>query len=326
MRPLVGAVAVLVAVPAVVLTGARVAGGAHQRLVILQAFAPWAVPLYLLVLVLAGGLLLRRATRWPGRRPVAVAAVPVAALLVLHLGWAAPAVVGSRPADARADGPVVMTSNLRFGQGDPQEVVDAAVEHDVDVLVLEEVTPAALAALEDAGLADRFPYRAGRARPGALGTIALSRTQITDPVRVGTEMGSWAFTTAGLRVMAVHPAYPLDVDWGSELGLLRDAVTELRPDVVAGDFNASRDHAPMRAILATGLADAADLANAGWQPTWPTGGYDGLPLPATVAIDHVLVGRALTATSTTTVAIDGSDHRALVAHLARVAANAGAVG
>ena len=123
-------------------------------------------------------------------------------------------------------------------------------------------------------------------------------------------------TSAGLRMIAVHPAYPLHDEWGAEQELLREVVEAENPDLVVGDFNAGHDHAPFRAILDTGLRDAAELVNAGWQPTWPTEGFRGFPIPVSVAIDHVLVGERLTALDTETVEIDGADHLALVAEVA----------
>lgn len=318
LRLLVCALAALVALPAAALTVARLVGGTNRQVAMAQAFATWAIPAYLVVLVLLGSLLVRRAHRRPRRRPVAVAGLAAGLALALHLIWFAPAVLGETPAaDPDGSHTVVMTANLRFGSAEPEDVAVAVAEHGVDVLVLQEVTPAALAALESAGIAESLPHRGGRAEPGALGTVVLSRSPVTDEARLGTTMGSWVLTTGGLRVMAVHPAYPLDEDWADELAVIRDAVVAERPDVVAGDFNASRDHAPMRAILDAGLSDAVELVDAGWQPTWPTDGFWGLPLPASVAIDHVLVGRELTATDATTQRIEGTDHRALVVTVAR---------
>jgi endonuclease/exonuclease/phosphatase family metal-dependent hydrolase len=46
--------------------------------------------------------------------------------------------------------------------------------------------------------------------------------------------------------------------------------------------------------------------------TWPT---DQSPLPAMVAIDHVLVDRRIRLASARTVAIPGSDHRGVLTEL-----------
>ena len=93
-------------------------------------------------------------------------------------------------------------------------------------------------------------------------------------------------------------------------------MADLEPDLVVGDFNATADHAPMRALADAGYRDVGELANQGWQPTWPTRGvFDLLGLPL-AQIDHVLVGDRLAALDLGTVAVPGSDHRAVVATVA----------
>ena len=101
---------------------------------------------------------------------------------------------------------------------------------------------------------------------------------------------------------------------------IRAAVASGAPDLVVGDFNATPDHSPMRALADAGYRAVAELANEGWQPTWPANGIfrvHGLPLPRFAPIDHVLVGERLAALGSSTVALDGTDHRAVVAEVAR---------
>ncbi len=86
--------------------------------------------------------------------------------------------------------------------------------------------------------------------------------------------------------------------------------------VLAGDFNATLAHAPVRRILDLGFADAAVQVNAGWSPTWPSGGYErrlGVTVPAFAAIDHVMTSPRLVVTQAETVAVPGADHEAVVA-------------
>ena len=78
------------------------------------------------------------------------------------------------------------------------------------------------------------------------------------------------------------------------------------------------DHVVMRNLDDAGFRDAGEVANEGWQPTWPANHVSILPLlPPLVRIDHVLVGRALTSLGTETVDIDGTDHLAVIATVAR---------
>jgi endonuclease/exonuclease/phosphatase (EEP) superfamily protein YafD len=81
--------------------------------------------------------------------------------------------------------------------------------------------------------------------------------------------------------------------------------------VLAGDFNATLDHAVLRDLLGTGYIDAAEFTGAGLIATWPVGRH----LPPLVTIDHVLVDRRSAAVATSVQTIAGSDHRAVFADL-----------
>ena len=123
-----------------------------------------------------------------------------------------------------------------------------------------------------------------------------------------------------LVVVATHPQAPTEPDlWRSDHAALLALVRQRHPDLVLGDLNATVDHAPMRALVDAGLRDAAELANTGWQPTWPFGDRWRLAvaLPPLVAIDHVLVGPRLAVVEVHTADLPGSDHRAVVATVAR---------
>jgi hypothetical protein len=120
------------------------------------------------------------------------------------------------------------------------------------------------------------------------------------------------------RVLAVHAAQPIlePKTWFRDLGRVRErasSLTEEGPTIVVGDFNATHDHAPWRAILGAGLRDAAEQAGSGWQPTWPNS-YRGWVVPL-IMIDHVLTTDQYAACHTRTVLISGTDHRALVVKL-----------
>ena len=318
MRPRVAAFWVLVAllaVPAVILTTARLVEPSGRLGVGLVALTPLALPLYAVVLVLAG-LRLAVVRRW---RVVALPVAVVAVVgLVLHGWWYAPQVAGANPPPARDAAPmVVMSSNLRLGHGDGVEVVRHASEERVDLLVVQEVTPGLLAEMDGAGLGELLPYRVGRAASGAAGTMAFARVPLTDPVRLPTALGSWGFVMGDLRVLAVHPTYPVDTaGWTHEQEVIAHAVSAQRPDLLAGDFNATLDHRPMRRLADLGYRDVGELANAGWQPTWPADGeWDHVSLPL-AQIDHVLVRSSLAALGMYTVAVPGTDHRAVVARVA----------
>lgn len=300
-------------VPALVVTLCRLTEPSGRLGIALVSFTPLAMPLYAVAATLAAVRLVRH--RLGPALPVTVVAV---AGLALHGWWYAPQVSGANPPAADGATPlVVMTANLLMGEADGAEVVRTASERDVDLLVVQEVTPAVLADMDRAGLDELLPYRVGAAGSGATGTMAFAREELTDPVRVGTYLGSWAFTMAGLRVLAVHPSYPVEADdWARDHALIAAVATEDEADLLVGDFNATADNAPLRHLADLGFRDVGELANEGWNPTWPARGtFHGLGLPV-VQIDHVLVGPRLAADGMVTVPVPDSDHRAVVATIA----------
>jgi len=89
-------------------------------------------------------------------------------------------------------------------------------------------------------------------------------------------------------------------------------------DLIVGDMNATPDHDVMRRLDDAGYRDAGEVSNEGWQPTWPANHVGILPsLPPLVRIDHVLIADSMASLGTKTVDIDGTDHLALVATVAR---------
>jgi endonuclease/exonuclease/phosphatase (EEP) superfamily protein YafD len=308
LRIVVWALGLALAVPAVVLTIARLSGSERRMPVQIQAFAPLAVPLYAGLVL----LLVVVAVRADQRVLLVVATVVTAGLLAVHLAWFAPMVRAE--AASPGDSVSVMTANLLLGRADVADVLVAARSDDVSLLVLEEMRPAALERLEAAGVDGLFPFRAG----DPTDTMIFSRSPLSDPVPVMGGTGSWAVTWNGLRVFAVHSADPRrNAAWRRDLAALAAAASRERPDLMLGDFNATADHRPLRRLLDVGYRDAAEQAGAGWQPTWPARGSRplGVPLPPSVAIDHVLVSDAWSATRTRTVAVGGSDHKALIAQV-----------
>lgn len=311
-----------VLLPALLLTVLRLTALDAGTAVRGVSFAPLALPLYAAALVLLLGRVI-----WPGdrlRRVWTLAALAALVPLGIHGWWLAPQFAGAQPAaadDARTF--QVMTANLLKGKADPLEVMETVAQEKVDILVLQEVTPEALAALDKAGLSAALPERAGEPGFGVMGTMILATGEITDVSRVDTGMGSWAATVAlpqgEVRMLGVHPTMPGNISrWSGELGVIEEAASD-GVDLLAGDFNATSDHKPMREIYDAGFRDAAEVANAGWQPTWPAqGSMVGLPSPPIVQIDHVLVGERLTALATRTFDIDGTDHRAVIADVAFV--------
>ncbi|TQL69552.1 endonuclease/exonuclease/phosphatase (EEP) superfamily protein YafD [Nocardioides albertanoniae] len=305
-------VLVVCGVPALAITFSRASASTDLRAVRLAAFTPFAIALYALCLIAILVLVWMAVGR--GRTRFAIFAGVVALLLVVHLAWQAPLYAGSRETSA-GEPLTVMTTNLFEGKGDPAAVVEAVRAQKVDVLAVEEITPEAFPKLS-AALGDQLPYRVGQAAPGTRGTMLFADRPITKERKLETRMGSWVADVGEWRVLVAHPAAPTVAEWPAEQEIIRKAAAEEKPDLILGDLNASLDHHTVRRLLeAAQVHDAARASNAGWQPTWPTQGFAGIPLPPSAAIDHVLIGDGLVALATDTVEVPGSDHLALLAYL-----------
>ena len=110
--------------------------------------------------------------------------------------------------------------------------------------------------------------------------------------------------------------------WNQDLRTLRAAaVATSGAQIMLGDFNASRDHAPFRALTRSGLVDATEtVRTTPWAGvTWPA---DRGRWPATVRLDHVLVTPGPVAVRRVWVErVVGTDHKAVIADLAIAPSN-----
>jgi endonuclease/exonuclease/phosphatase family metal-dependent hydrolase len=319
--------ALVVLAGSVVLTLARLVASEAEVWVLTASFVPFAVVGYLVALVLLAWLAWR--ARTDRLRVVRLLAIGLCVLGVgLHVWWLAPSYVGER-ASGRPD-LTVMTFNMLRGRADPAATAALVRRAEPDVLVLTEVTPSALAAAEARGVVGAgsgLPHLGGRALPGASGTVVASRYPLSEQrtlrmVHLGYRVKVEA--PDPFEVLAVHATHPgIDIAaWRRDHAtIVREARATTVAHLVVGDFNATLDHPPLRTLHEDGMTDAASVANAGWQPTWPSperGRVWGVPTPfGLMAIDHVLMSTHFSAVSTSTAVVRDSDHQALVARLTR---------
>ena len=313
--------------PAVTITLLRLLQSDAGLAVQVVAFAPLALAAYAVVFVTLLVVLVVALRR--GTRPTGVAGLLALAVvgLGLHGWWISPQFVGAGPQPGAGQVPlVVMNLNLFVGEADPGSVVETAAAQRAEVLVLEEVTPEALRALDRHRIAGTYRYRVGKPTPRVAGTMVFSRYPISSVHRLGTSFESLALDVAApagvVHLYAVHPYPPVRGagQWRDDLAAIASAAGE-DPDVdlIVGDFNATPDHRALQRFADLDFRSASESTNAGWQPTWPANGLMsilGIGLPAFAQIDHVLVGRAMAALTTRTVTVPGTDHRALVAEVA----------
>jgi len=200
----------------------------------------------------------------------------------------------------------------------------------VDLLSVQELTPQAAVTL-----AAVLPYAVALPEPGVTGTGLYSRFPL---VRIPAlePRSDFRMPAAGVEVpaagpvevLAAHPVPPGTAagvrQWLPELASLPPATPTGPVRILAGDFNATLDHAPLRDLLGSGYRDAADAAGAGFTWTWPAvadtrASVLGIDLPP-VVIDHVLVDRRVAVRRVAVYDLPGSDHRPVFAELTLPAA------
>ena len=275
------------------------------------AFTPWAGLVTLPLLIVA---LFSR--RW-------VLTLLLAASLAGFVYWTAPFFVPpetSSAADPADAGTLrVMTVNALYGQADAEVVVDLVESQHVEVLAVQELTPDFETALADAGLDDLLthsltvPVADSPAGSGLWSSTPLTEEEETLSTSFAMPSALVGVGGTDVRVTVVHPYPPMPAEtatWRTELVELTDEVhADETPQIMAGDFNATYDHASFRQVLGSRFADATREWGAGPTVTWP----EGSRVPALFALDHVVVEKDMPVSDVVSMEVPGTDHRALLA-------------
>ncbi len=286
---------------------------------ILTSFTPLALVGYgasLLAIAILG-----RASWHTGWTLVTIAVLGATAL---HLIWLAPGFTGSVATDSGAPGFRLLTINAQRGAADDEQILAAVDELGIDVLVVEEITPELAQRLLDNGVMARFPHGSGEAKATFAGTVVFSKYPLRNERAVPTYFDSLVVTvdlpSGPIDLLAVHPVHPIRsaANWRREHALIRASARDA--DVVAGDFNATLDHQPMRSLGDDGFRSVAEIAGTGWAPTWPSNGRGRLPgplAPRFLQIDHIMVREAWAVVDVRRVPIARTDHTGVYAEITR---------
>ena len=316
---------VVALIAAVALTAPRFADPTSSRIIQLVAFIPLGLlpALVLLVAALVAGAKSRRRSRIVAWMLATVGMVAT----VLHLVWLAPLYVGGAPAASPGPALVVMTQNFEYG--DAAALAREVRTQSVEVLVVCDLNPAQRDALRATTIPRDLPYLS---EIGSGGTIVHSKYPMSNTVRIAAGSRSLRVSTPQLGVVtliALHPTPPyLGADWTRDYGQIVSYLRERAPaavdlpTVIAGDFNATLDHAPVRRIEGLGFTDSVVQTNGGFGPTWPAADSVrklGVAIPPLVQIDHVMVSAGLVSSASRTVAVPGADHLGVIVQVRRVA-------
>lgn len=296
---------------------ARALGGSSPVRTPLAAFAPIAT------LIAVAATLVAAAVEW-------WLAVLLAIPTVFLIGWQVPPRRRPSPRQAPESDPVpagseavivrFLTLNALVGRANPAAIVSQVRELQPDMLAVQELTPGLAGRLAEAGLPELLPFSCLDPRPGHTGIGLWSSWPLNQlpPVlgarnpmlRAQLDVG-WPITTT-----VVHPPAPLrggQPGWKQDMDRLLAALTSTTgQQIVAGDFNATRDHGAFRRLLAAQFIDCADAAQHRPWPgfTWPA----NRRFPPVMRLDHILLSRpGATVQETRTVDIPGTDHLGVLA-------------
>lgn len=275
----------------------------------LVAFTPFVAAASFLVLLLAA-----LSRRWLATALALAAAVTLAAVSL-------PRTFADSGPVAKGAGLRVLAANTMVGQADAAELMALVIRLKPDVLALQELTPQVRERLDDAGLRDVLPFAVDRSRAGVGGSGIYSRYPLTEQPFI--EFGRFGQARAlvkppggaAFEFVSVHPCAPSlkgnrTPCWREGLEALPREGDALR--VLAGDFNATLDHRPVRDLLSAGYRDAADVTGDGLTATWPQRGWG--PVPG-VTIDHILADQRIAVRSFSVHKLSGTDHRPVFAEL-----------
>jgi len=278
----------------------------------LVAFRPQGLAVVLLLALL---MLIRRGWR--------IAAALVAVLALTGGALTAPRKFSdARPAPAGSRVLTIMVANVLGGGADAGDVAQVIRERHPDLVSLPEAQVdvreeirAHLQGLDYQGYTTQ-PAKAVESATSVL--VSSSLGAVAFDAEDGTAFGHIVVTggTLGdIRLIAYHGFPPLPdavTTWKQDLQVLRQWCSEDPPTIVAGDFNATLDHAEFRHALGGNCRSVAPTVGDGLVGTWPA----DQPAVVRTQIDHVVVTRQFQPGGFTTYAIAGTDHRAVVATVA----------
>lgn len=262
---------------------------------------------------------------WGRHRVVAAVALFVA---VSHLWFCIPAATADAEPDWVADAPTftMFSANVLWGNPDFDAVAEAVLEHDAEVVVINEMTESAYEAMSEAGVFDRYDtevfWRNETFGEMLLARIPVERTGIDNVGGMGVPWAVLDLDGTEATVFAIHVHAPKkQADrhlWRRNLNAIGDAVERrgAMASIFAGDFNSTLWHGPFRDLLARGLTDGHDQQGRGLTRTWRSPVVPLRWLGPIMGLDHVLVTDDAFVTAIDSVETPGSDHRGLLSTVA----------
>lgn len=288
------------------------------------AFMIWTLSLHLGLLI----TLVTLVAAWCKRWRLALAALPLAAVIVVPVLWS----YAPLNTPAEVDNELrVMSVNLLMINRATQPIIDEIVAADPDIVLLQEYTNHWRDALDEA-LGERYPHSVGIPQPDSFGAAIYSKRPFVEAPVLELRMGRIKLpqmrvviehTGQRVAVYNVHLLPPRTLAYTTDHRLqLADLCDRLReeplPFVIAGDFNFTDETAHADAVRAAGAHDVWNdqAPGDGYGATWPVHSFMRYaPVPG-IRIDHVYRSEHWQTIRVRTGVGSGSDHRPLITEMA----------
>ena len=267
------------------------------------------------------------------RRWTKLLALVTVACLGIQVFWAQPYWPRTSPPPAGGESLTVLTMNLRCDEPALTGLVDIVEREQPDVVVLQDLSQEGWDYLRSTSWWQALPQHSPQPKDQPLaaaetdpcGSVVFANATVTQVSAPDAQQLVVSVDLLSGSLLVVPVSLPtLGAGFGSWLRgfeTLDEAIAAQAPTagteaeapmLVVGDFNATREHLPMRQLIAEhALVDAAQQGGAGWQPTFPA----DRRYPPLIAIDHILLSPSLRASEVTAFSVRFGAHRGLIARI-----------
>jgi endonuclease/exonuclease/phosphatase (EEP) superfamily protein YafD len=244
-------------------------------------------------------------------------------IIAFHAYWSLLPLLPHTPPAATGHPLKIVSANLLMVHDNPPLLAEELDRLDADVYFLQEVSARWDEELERRGFWQRHPYNRRVVSEDSFGCAIASRLPVRDLevfwlAELPEMRGLLSYEGRDIELLTVHLLPPRTSEYVPYFRQGVDGLLEIvrrlgtHPFVLAGDFNATPDSS-LAARIRPLADDAWELAGRGLGATWPNGLFSVPP----VRLDHVFLSHDLTALDVAVGIGAGSDHRPLLARVAR---------
>jgi endonuclease/exonuclease/phosphatase (EEP) superfamily protein YafD len=245
------------------------------------------------------------------------------AIVAFHCHWVLLPLLPRSPPTTTGSSVRVASANLLVVNETPAALAEELERFDADIYFLQELSSEWDEELERLGFWRRHPFNKRLTGEDAFGVAIASRLPVRDiqvfwSAELPQMRGILRLDDRDIELVSMHLLPPRTQEYTRTYHLGAEALLDIvrrlgqRSFIVAGDFNSMPD-SDLAARMREVSDDAWEASGRGFGFTWPNGVF---PYPP-VRLDHVFVSRDLGVLRARVGQGAGSDHRPVVADVAR---------